>query len=615
VTPAPPFRRLPFGAVRPEGWLLRQMRRDLADGFAGRLDGLCEEASSDIFVTSRNSRRAANTRNRDGVPWWNGETEGNWRAGHSMLAGLTGDADAMAQADAYARHILASQDADGYLGAFAPDLRYAQEGELWTQACLLRGLVAWAELTGSAGTLQAVERAARCTMRAIGAGHAGYPWREHHDLMFVDVLQSLHEHTGDPAFPAFGFWLYDTWNAVVPRTDSSLTTLLDPSARWTDHGVHTYEILRVPTWLGTTSGRADLARAAAQAVRTLERYTLPSGAAVSQEWIEDAMPHPSEARYETCALKELLVSLQSAYAAGGDAALGDRIERLFFNAVQGARLPDGRGVNYLARDSRDRCTGIDPRDGKRKEKFSPTHADAAVCCPPNAAQIAAHYVRGCWMHHPAGGLAAMTHGPCTVRVPVQGVPVQVTAHTAYPFDRTVTLEVRPGAPVEFPLWLRDPGWSGATVVDAAGARVERRDGFIRVEKCWVAGDRVEIVCAPRVRVETAVNGEVALAHGALLYAEPLPSREVVLREYSGGFRDAEYEAVPLPPALSLPVGERSRAFGFVQERGGAVAEAGFDAPVAVLTGSALDIAGDRQPLTLVPFGAACFTRRLTRPVR
>lgn len=607
-----PFRRLPFGAVRPAGWLQAQMLGDLTHGFAGRMDALCHEVASDIFVSSRNSRHAMNLANQDGVAWWNGESEGNWRAGHLMLAGLTGEPAALDRGRAYVARILASQDADGYLGAYAADLRDTREGDLWTQACLLRGLLAWSELTGDPAVFRAVERAARRTMAALEAGRWTYPWKEHHDLMFADVLEQLHEHTGDAAYPAFALRMYDTWNAAVPRTDTSLATLRDPAARWTDHGVHTYEILRLPLWLAAATGRPDLVEAAHVALGTLARYTLPSGAAVSQEWIEDAAPHPSLARYEYCAMKEVLVTLQAAFRTRGDAALGDWLERLFFNALQGARHPDGTGISYLTRDNRTRC-GSQDRDGKRRDKFSPVHADVAVCCNPNATQVAAHFVRGLWMRHPAGGLAAMAYGPSVLRTRVRDVAVEVRAHTTYPFGSEITLEVIPAAPVRFPLWLRNPAWSGGTVVRARGASVEPTDGFVRVEREWRAGDRVEIGLAPSVQAVVAVTGEVALAHGALLYAEPLAAEATTLRQYDGGFADTEYEAGRPEAPAALERDERARGYGFAP---GPVAagEPSFADPGRTLQGRAVAADGTVGPLTLVPLGSAPITRWLTRPL-
>jgi hypothetical protein len=70
------------------------MRRDLRDGFAGHLNVLCREASSDIFAPNRNRPGKPISGNAEGIAWRNGEIEGNWRCGH-MMACLTGEADAM----------------------------------------------------------------------------------------------------------------------------------------------------------------------------------------------------------------------------------------------------------------------------------------------------------------------------------------------------------------------------------------------------------------------------------------------------------------------------------------------------------------------------------------
>lgn len=176
MLPAEVFEWLPLGTVKPSGWIKAQMVRDLNHGFAGCLGKLCPEASSDIFVSHRNSIHAQNTQNSNGVAWWNGESEGNWRAGYIMMAYLTDDTASKREADEYVQHILSSQEADGYLGAFAPDSRFIHPGELWTQACLLRGLLAYSELTENREVLAAVQRSADLTISTFGTGKMPMPW-------------------------------------------------------------------------------------------------------------------------------------------------------------------------------------------------------------------------------------------------------------------------------------------------------------------------------------------------------------------------------------------------------------------------------------------------------
>ena len=163
------------------------MRRDLRDGFAGHLNELCTEVASDVFTKERNRPDKPNAGNAEGIDWWQGETEGNWRCGYIMMACLTGEPDAMAKAKAYVDHILAAQDADGYLGIFSPELRYKGNGDLWTQTCLFRGLLVYADATGDEKVWNAVKRAVDRTIE----GYADCQKIEFtgHDAMFTAVLE------------------------------------------------------------------------------------------------------------------------------------------------------------------------------------------------------------------------------------------------------------------------------------------------------------------------------------------------------------------------------------------------------------------------------------------
>ena len=170
------FQWLPLGQVKPAGWIREQMLRDLHEGFAGHLGELCHEASSDIFVSHRNHAGSANQGNVENNPWWNGETEGNWRNGQIMMAYLTEDRQTMEEVDNYVAHILSSQDQDGYLGVFAPEVRFSKPGELWTQACLMRGLLAYSDLAGKKEVLAAVRRAIDLSISVNGPRDTQIPF-------------------------------------------------------------------------------------------------------------------------------------------------------------------------------------------------------------------------------------------------------------------------------------------------------------------------------------------------------------------------------------------------------------------------------------------------------
>jgi uncharacterized protein len=624
----PVFTWLTLGEVKPTGWIKEQMVRDLNEGFAGKLNELCHEASSDIFVSHRNSAASANTDNVNKNNWWNGETEGNWRAGFIMMSYLAQDKPAMQKADDYVSYILSSQGTDGYLGVFAPDIRFTKAGELWTQACLMRGLLDYFELTGNQKVRDAVVRAMDLTISVYGPLKSPLPSEYtiagqglSHDLMISDVMERLFDLTGDVKYRDFTVALYQNMSLNTTSADTSLSSLLNLNSDFMDHGANTFEAIRVPFWLWMATGREDLGQASRNALDKLNRYSEASGTDVSEENISGLKPDPTFTEYEYCGTKEMQFTLESALQKTGMAPLGDNVERIWFNAAQGSRLPDGRGITYLTPDNRLRCDGM-TADGTKAEirnKFSPTHTDVAVCCNPNATNVAPLYVRGMWMRHSGGGLVATLYGPCVVSTTVHNAPVRFEEKTHYPFENTVEIEIQASNAPEFPLYFRDPEWSSGTTVKCEGATITREGSYWVATKKWRPGDRVFIHFVPSIREVPAVNGEVALQYGALLFAQPIEAHKTVIKAYPiPGFEDAYFN--PTSPnhetlVLSSPLRWQSFGLKTTPITEGVNLMRPFDAPVIALKGS-MTRQSDGEPVevALVPLGNAPILRRVTFPI-
>lgn len=100
-----PLIKLPTGAIRPEGWLRKQLELE-ADGFTGRL--------TEISHFCR----------KDGNAWLNPEGKGHsgweevpyWFRGFLALAYVLGDERLIAEAKPWLENLFASQRADGYFG-------------------------------------------------------------------------------------------------------------------------------------------------------------------------------------------------------------------------------------------------------------------------------------------------------------------------------------------------------------------------------------------------------------------------------------------------------------------------------------------------------------------
>ncbi len=578
--PSPRFSWLTLGEVKPASWIKAQLQMDLREGFAGKLDQLAPaEVSTDIFCRGRNRPGKFNRPTAGwGSTWWNGESEGNWRTGYIMMAYLGDVPEAKRKADTYVRHILQYQDKDGYIGVYSPELRYSENpgnGELWTQACILRGLLAYYELTGKTEVLHAVERAVTCTMAHYGPGKktafriAKAAGGVAHGLMFTDVLERLDDLTGNRKYRDFGLWLYRDFSAGIPLSyqDPALTSLLNINRPFFGHGAHTYESIRVPLWLYFATGDSALGRAGDNAFRKVKRYMFPSGAAVSMEHIEAKEPDPTHAFYEYCAIKELLASFSSGLQKTGHAEFGDQVERLIFNAAQGARAPRGKAITYLTRDNRYQVSGA----LHNRDSFSPAHADVAVCCNPNATQVMSLYVRGMWMRaNREQGLAATLYGPCSVNTTVRGTHLHIDEETQYPFSPDVSITLSPERPVKFPLLLRNPQWSENTSVACQGAAIEREGDYFVVRKVWQKGDQVTIRFSESITGLTAANGETAIQRGPLVYALPIPATRRVTKTYPvPGFADTlDYPAkgAHWSYALKFDPGQSDNDFGLTVQR-------------------------------------------------
>ena len=391
------------------------MRRDLRTGFAGRLDELCQEASSDIFVTGRNAPGRPNKGNVVGDAWWNGETEGNWRCGHTMLAWLTQDPAAMAKAKSYVDHILAAQDADGYIGIFSPELRYRGNGEFWTQTCLFRGLLAYGEATGDEKVYEAVKRAVDRTIEGYPEGKSIHFTQ--HDALYTEILEPLYARTGDKKYLDFGLRIYRERPNLQQFHRQPLVGNAFQNCYESGHGATAAESMRMPFWFWVATGNEEYLKIGMGLIAAMGAFTLPERRA-GQRRKRGCASSSRSAGYEYCTIFERQFSLTNAGEKTGEAAYFQAAEHLWFNAAQGSREPDGSAIVYCSYE--DRLSIHDEMD--KRQRFSPTHQQVAVCCNPNSTRVASYFISKAWMRPrgPEPALAATFYGPCEVKTQLAG---------------------------------------------------------------------------------------------------------------------------------------------------------------------------------------------------
>ena len=553
---------LPFGAVRPEGWLEAQVLSNLR-GFTGHLDSLAPDLiiKDDIYGKDRltkdvKKKDVGSLAGGDAVVavqylWWNSETQGNWRDGFIRSAILTGDPVMLARAKAYVRRILATQDPDGYLGIYDRDLRYrfnGENGELWAKTTLLRGLLAWYEYSHDKTVLTAIERAVNDVMRHYPADMS-HPFYSNtsseggltHGLMFTDVLESLFRITGRTSYLDYALFLYKDFSSAKLSADAQYDKIIDPAYRLRGHGAHTYEHLRAVAAAAYASGNPALLKALDDYLDKIAQEITPSGGPAGDEWIGERPGNATTTGYEYCSLQELMDSYNDLLAKTGSASFGDRAEQLFFNAAQGARDPEASCIAYLKTDNSYYMTGglngdsSNPR--QTRYKYSPVHQDVAVCCVPNAGRIAPYFIDRMWMRNSAG-LVATLLGPCKVTTTWKGTPLTIREKTVYPDEFTFDFQITADRPVNFTLAIRKPAW---VTNQSISYPFTEKDGYYLITRTWQPGESVHVHFYTDLVVRRDRNNDVYFTHGPLVLACPIDATAEITKRYPlPGFFDYRY---------------------------------------------------------------------------
>ena len=553
------FQHLALRAVQPEGWLAARLRRDL-DGFVGNLDQLAPDLilDDDIYGADRITAAAKlkdvgalmDSDDPDAAlqfMWWNSETQSNWREGwlrHILLVGTEAERLRVRE---YVDRMIETIQPDGYLGIYAPDLRFpssGENGELWAQTTVGRALLGYIEATAdrdhAALVLANLIAAADVTMRALrsegrapvpqGCGGGGA-----HGLAYTDVLDRLADLTGDETYRQHAAWMYRAFSCSdVSESDAVASNLRDPARKFQSHGVHTYEHLRSLVVAAEVSADPLLGAALEHYLVKLSTCLTPASGPIGDEWIAGKDADAWDTGYEFCSTVELMDSLLRLMNSTGDLAYADVIEASFLNAGFGAWHPDLSAIAYLQTDNAISMAGqrfgLEPDPVQSRYRYSPVHRQAAVCCVPNAGKLLPTYLRGAILRDGDDVVIAL-FGPICAQINVRGVEVELRVVTRFPDELALQVEVIALEPVEFSLIVRKPRWALDVTTTASVDCVitEQADRLVLLQT-W-SEQTVEIVFAAPPRFAADARGDAYVKLGPRLYALSIPSVRTITHRY------------------------------------------------------------------------------------
>jgi len=501
----PAFVPLPLGSIRPRGWLARQLRIQ-ADGLSGHLDEFWPDVG----------------RSR----WFGGDAEGwerapYWLDGVIPLAWGLDDAGLRNKVARYIDQIVARQRSDGWFEPVPVDPG-PRPYDMWAILLVQKVLAQYHDASGD----ERVFRSLEASLRALG------PYLERQPLFnwgryrwFEGLIPAFHVYarTGEP-------WLLDLarrlrrqgtdYTALYADLQLALPTPRRGLWTWDKHVVNTAMAPKAAALSWRLDRQARDRTFPAEMLAFLDRYHgQVNGMFTGDECLSGRNPVQGT---ELCAVVELMFSLETLLSVFGDAAFGDRLERVAFNALPATFSPDMWAHQYDQQVNQVQCT-INPdhmwsTNGPESNLYGlePNYG----CCTSNMHQGWPKFTAHLWMKTPDGGLAAVAWAPSEARFRAGSTAVTVSVETDYPFRETLLVRVRPDAAVRFPVLLRVPEWAdGATVAVAGGPPEPMAAGtFHRVERTWSRDDTLALRFPMRGRVSHRYNMAYAVERGPLVYS-------------------------------------------------------------------------------------------------
>jgi len=458
---------------------------DQGSYLARRIDGNVERLK--VVDTDR---LLAGFRTKPGEHPWIGEHVGKWIHAATLAWQYGGDPDLRAKLDAVAADLIATQEADGYLGTYVPGMRFGlYEGadwDVWTHKYCLIGLLAYHEATGDQDAIEAARRVGDLLIATFGDGpdqRAIVAAGTHMGMAATSVLEptvGLFRLTGDPRYLDFARYIVASWDGDGgPRV---LSTLLHSGRVFEVGNGKAYEML------SNIVGLADLARvtgesepliAAQRAWRdVVDHHLYVTGSASFGEHFhhQDELPDATSVNVgETCVTVTWLQLTQRLLAMTGEAQYAEEFERTVMNHLSAAQLPDGSGWCYYT-----------PLDGARE------FGSGVSCCissGPRGMALAPWWL----LAADAAGetLVVSWYTDARASVTLGGEPIDVRLSTGVPLEGGARLAFTMDRPATFAVRLRVPAWASNFWPDGSAGSVV--DGWLEIPaREYRPGDEVAV---------------------------------------------------------------------------------------------------------------------------
>jgi len=503
------FISLPITSVEPKGWLLAFMQR--------QRDGLCGNLG-EISVWLQKEDNAWLSRDGKGKYGW--EELPYWLKGYIQLAYIMNDAKMIAESQVWIDGAINSQRANG---DFGPDRRFDDDGsrDYWANMLMLFCLQTYYEHSRDPRVTNLMARYFNYQLSVPDEKFLTHYWQKMRGGDNLYSVYWLYNLTGDPSLLQLAKKIHRcTANWEMPGD----------LPNW--HNVNIAECFREPAEHYLQShDAAELQATYADFTEVRKRYgQVPGGMFGADENARPGYCDPHQA-VETCGMVEQMLSDELLVQISGDAFWADQCEEVAFNTYPAAVMPDFRGLRYLTApnmvvsDSKDHAPGL-----QNGGPFLMMNPFSSRCCQHNHSMGWPYFTKHLWLATPDNGLCADVYSASEVSAPVgDGTKVTISEDSHYPFESEIRFAVQADKSVNFPLYLRVPGWCDSATISVNGRKVgvdATPDKFVRIQRDWKEGDSVVLTLPMKISVTrwTANHDSASVNYGPLTFSLKIGER-------------------------------------------------------------------------------------------
>jgi uncharacterized protein len=514
------FEPLPLGAIRAKGWLHNQLQIQ-ASGLSGNLDDIWDDIKYGEWL-------GGTRKNQEVVQYW--------LDGALPLAVILDDKALKNKVYAKIGYILKYVAKNGWIG---PPEEYNQT---WPSTIILKVLIQYYQATHDPRVMPTLYKFFQYLQEVdilVGWGDMRWPdlvisihwfyeqqpeeWLLKLAQKFRDQGFAWHKHFDEINFQANYKERVSVW--AMPQ-----------------HGVNSAMAIKYAAVMGRHTNQSTDPDFVLHPLRMLDEYHGQVTGVFSADEVY-AGKNPSQGT-ELCVVVEEMFSLECMMAISGEPSIGDKLERITFNALPSTFTPDMWAHQYDQQVNQAICIwshdNIYTTNGPDANMYG--LAPNYMCCLANFSQGFPKFAAHLWMGTADHGIAAISYAPCEVNFTSNGQPVYIEVDTEYPFSESVNVQVTTQSSLRFPILLRIPEWAKGAYVEIDGQREEVTAGrFARIEREWSNQTRITLYLPMQPIFTRRFHNSLSIERGPLVYALPIPIERTL---YAGELPHADWELRP-----------------------------------------------------------------------